>query len=113
MHKQIYKQLDQKERDKIYRLKEKGWLNSDIAKSLGRNKSTIGRELRRNSHQKFKRYLPDTAERKAERRKVAGRKAVYVVKDRVLKKKIICFFLKKGGGGVVGGGGEKKKKKKK
>lgn len=94
MHKQIYKQLDQKERDKIYRLKEKGWLNSDIAKSLGRNKSTIGRELRRNSHQKFKRYLPDTAERKAERRKVAGRKAVYVVKDRVLKKKIIRLLEK-------------------
>jgi len=67
---------------------------SDIAKSLGRNKSTISRELKRNIHQKFKRYLPDTAERKAEKRKLAGRKTMYVVKDNRLKKKIVRLLMK-------------------
>ncbi len=58
-----YKQLGQKERDKIFRLKEKGMTNSDIAERLSRNKSTIGRELKRNVHKKLSQYLPDTAQR--------------------------------------------------
>ncbi|MFH1253321.1 MAG: helix-turn-helix domain-containing protein [Candidatus Uhrbacteria bacterium] len=68
MHKQTYKQLGQKERDKIYKLKEKGMTNSDIAKRLKRDKSTIGRELKRNVNRKLNQYLPDTAQRKAEKR---------------------------------------------
>ncbi|PIP33599.1 hypothetical protein COX22_03520 [Candidatus Falkowbacteria bacterium CG23_combo_of_CG06-09_8_20_14_all_49_15] len=58
MNKKKYKQLDQKERDRIYLLKEKGLTNSNIAKRLGRNKSTIGREIKRNTHQKFHQFLP-------------------------------------------------------
>lgn len=95
MHKKKYKQLGQKERDKIYRLKEKGMANSDIAKRLGWNKSTIGRELKRNLHRKLCEYLPDTAQRKADRRKALGRKMRYVVKQPSLKNKIIRL-LKKG-----------------
>lgn len=90
-----YKQLDQKERDRIYLLKKKGMSNSDIAKQIGRDKSTIGRELLRNLHLKIHEYLPDTAERKANKRKKLGRKQVYVVKNPVLKRRIIKF-LKKG-----------------
>lgn len=89
MHTKRYKQLGQKERDKIYQLKKKGATNSDIAEKLGRDKATIGRELRRNRHLKLRQYLPDTAERKANRRKDQGRKVRYVAKRPVLKKKII------------------------
>lgn len=84
-----YKQLRQKERDTIYRLKERGMSNSAIAKRLGRDKSTIGREVERNRHQKFRRYLPDTAQRKAEKRKASGRKIRYVLKNEPLKRRII------------------------
>ena len=74
MHKKKYTQLGQKEREKLYQLKNKGLTNSDIAHKLGRDKSAIGRELRRNQHLKLRQYLPDTAERKAAKRKAKGRK---------------------------------------
>lgn len=95
MHKSLYHQLGQKERDRIFLLKKKGITNTEIAVKLGRNKSTIGRELRRNIHQKLHQYLPDTAGRKAAKRKEWGRKVRYVVKDVVLKRKIIRLL--KGG----------------
>lgn len=83
-----YKQLSQKERDRIFLLKQKGKSNTDIAKILGRDKSTIGRELARNEHKKFKLYLPDTAQRKANKRKKQGRKKNYILKDNELKEYI-------------------------
>lgn len=95
MHKTIYHQLGQKERDRIFLLKRNGLTNTEIATKLGRDKSTIGRELRRNTHQKLRQYLPDTASRKASRRKERGRKVRYVVKDEALKRKIIRL-LKRG-----------------
>lgn len=84
-----YKQLSQKERDRIFLLKRKGKLNSDIAKILGRNKSTIGRELKRNKHNKFNQYLPDTAQRKADKKKRQNRKKNYLLKDVTLKEYIL------------------------
>ncbi|MDP3769981.1 MAG: IS30 family transposase [bacterium] len=95
MHNKTYKQLNQKERETIYQLKKKGLTNSTIASKLGRDKSTIGRELRRNRHLKLKQYLPDTAERKSSKRKAQGRKVRYVIKQPALKRKIIRL-LKKG-----------------
>lgn len=95
MNKKHYRQLDQKERDRIFLLKKKGVSNSDIAEKLGRDKSTIGRELSRNIHQRIHQYLPDTAQRKVNKRKERGRKEWYVVKQSRLKKKIIAL-LKKG-----------------
>lgn len=80
-----YKQLSQKERDQIFLLKQAGKSNTDIAKILGRDKSTIHRELTRNKHKKFNQYLPDTAQRKANRRKKQGRKRNYLEKDPELK----------------------------
>ena len=91
----MYHQLGQKERDRIFLLKKKGLTNTEIATKLGRDKSTIGRELRRNTHQKFHQYLPDTAERKTLKRKERGRKVRYVVKDEALKRNIIRLL--KGG----------------
>ncbi len=90
-----YIQLSQKERDRIFLLKKKGMSNSGIAGKIGRDKSTIGRELKRNVHRRLKQYLPDTAQRKADKRKELGRKEQYAVKDALLKKKIIAL-LKKG-----------------
>ena len=95
MHNKTYKQLGQKERETIYRLKKKGASNADIALKIGRDKSTIGREFKRNQHLKLRQYLPDTAERKAGKRKARGRKMRYAVKQPVLKKKIIRL-LKRG-----------------
>ena len=92
---QNYTQISQKERDRIFLLKKRGMSNADIARKIGRDKSTIGRELRRNIHQKLREYLPDTAQRKANKRKELGRKEKYVVKDPRLKKKIVGL-LKKG-----------------
>jgi IS30 family transposase len=68
---------------------------NEIATKLGRDKSTISRELRRNQHLKLKQYLPDTAERKALKRKAQGRKVQYVIKRPALKQKI-TRLLKQG-----------------
>lgn len=84
-----YAQLDQKERDRIFLLKTKGKTNTAIARLLGRSTTTIGRELRRNIHKKLKQYLPDTAERKADKRKALGRKQPYTEKLSKLKHRIV------------------------
>jgi len=95
MKQHLYAQLGQKERDRIFLLKTKGKNNAAIAKLLGRSKTTIGRELRRNIHKKLKRYLPDTAQRKADKRKGSGRKQKYTEKLLRLKHRIVTL-LKKG-----------------
>ena len=74
-----YKHLSQKERDEIYDLWQQGYCKSEIAHELGRNRSTIGREYKRNScsierrlnnsPKKKKHYLPDRAQRKYEERR--------------------------------------------
>lgn len=90
-----YNQIDQKERDRIFLFKKRGLTNTEIALKLGRDKSTIGREIKRNIHQKFHQYLPDTAQRKANKRKELNRKQPYLEKQPVLKRRIIKK-LKKG-----------------
>jgi len=74
---------------KIYLFLSRGLNQSDIAKRLGRNKSTIGNELRRNNNDLLDEYLPDTAQRKAEKRKQSGRKRSCIGKDPELKAYII------------------------
>ena len=66
-----YKQLDLEQRYKIATLKEEGWTQSMIANKLGVHKSTISRELRRNTPQrgsKAKRYEAKSAHEKAQKR---------------------------------------------
>lgn len=89
MRNKNYKQLGQSERDRIYLLKKQGLTNIEIANRLGRDKSTIGRELRRNIHLKFHQYLPDTAQRKADKRKEMNRKQRYLDKQPQLKREVI------------------------
>lgn len=64
----LYKRLDYKKREEIYKLKQSGISNKKIAKLVACNKATIGRELRRNSEADLG-YLPDRAQEKAMKRK--------------------------------------------
>lgn len=105
-----YNQLDQQERDQIFLFKKKGLTNFEIAKQLGRDKSTIGREIKRNTHQHLHQYLPDTAQRKADSRKMLNRKQRYVDKHPKLKKKILKG-LKRGWSPDLMAGRSKKLKK--
>ncbi len=85
-----FKQLTPQERDRIYQLYQDGKTQAEIAKELGRNKGTISRELKRNWHQIFDEYLPDTAQRKADRRKAMGRKRHYLDRFPRLKAHVLA-----------------------
>jgi IS30 family transposase len=67
--KNTYKQLSCEERDKIAVLRAKGLPLRDIAVIIGRNKSTISRELQRNSAPIYDVYLPHKADSRAKERK--------------------------------------------
>ena len=64
-----YKQLSSEERDKIAFLRAKGVKIVDIAKTIGRNKSTISRELKRNQSPVYNVYLANKAHQRAMKRK--------------------------------------------
>lgn len=64
-----YKQLSLEERKKIYLLKKDGLGPAAIAKALERHKTTVTRELERNTFDKDVGYLPDTAHNNAQERK--------------------------------------------
>ena len=84
-----YQQLNQEERDQIYLLLRQGKTQKEIAVALKRDKSTISRELNHNKHKKFNEYLPDTAQRKSNKKKKTSRKQAYVDKHPVVKKYIL------------------------
>lgn len=67
--KKQYKQITIDERDLIAIHRANGFSMNDIAKMLGRNKSTISRELTRNSAKQSKTYLPHQAQKRAQIRK--------------------------------------------
>lgn len=58
-------QLSLSERYEIFAFKKQGICNSEIARTLGRDKSTISRELKRNADGRSKNYRPELARRKA------------------------------------------------
>ena len=60
------------EREFLYRLKKQGKTQVEIAKSMGRDRSTVHRELKRNSGQRG--YRPKQAQRLAEERRRACRR---------------------------------------
>jgi transposase, IS30 family len=84
-----FKQLAPQERNRIYQSLQAGRTQAEIAKELGRTKGTISRELKRNWHQLFDEYLPDTAQRKANKRKALGRKQHYLDRFPGLKTKVL------------------------
>lgn len=61
---QKYHRLCINEREEIYRLKQESWSNKKIAKHLGREVSTIGREIKRCKNEELG-YLPDRAQEDA------------------------------------------------
>lgn len=61
-----YTQLNQEQRYQIYAFLKAGWSQQSIAQELGVHKSTLSRELRRNSGQRG--YRPQQAQRKARER---------------------------------------------
>jgi IS30 family transposase len=60
------------ERELLYRLKKKGQSKSEIAELIGRDRSTIHRELKRNAGQRG--YRPKQAQRLADERRLASRR---------------------------------------
>jgi IS30 family transposase len=64
-----YKHLSQEERELIAARLSEGSSVGDIAKAVGRNKSTISRELKRNSPPERRRYVPCRAHNRACERK--------------------------------------------
>lgn len=69
-----YQQLTLEERTMMYGFCKAGFSNNEIAKELGRHKSTIGRELKRNKGMKG--YRPKQANEIAEERKKTSYKAI-------------------------------------
>ena len=67
--KNTYSQLSSEERDQIAILRAQGNSLSDIAKIVGRNKSTVCRELNRNQTPTYNVYLPHKAHERAKQRK--------------------------------------------
>lgn len=74
-NKNKYNQLTSEERDKIAILRAQGKSLTLIASMIGRNKSTISRELRRNRAPVYNVYLPHKAHQRAiTRKKSAGKR---------------------------------------
>ena len=64
-----YCQLSSEERDKIAILRAQGLSLEKIAQAIGRNKSTISRELKRNKSPIYNVYMPHKADFRAKERK--------------------------------------------
>lgn len=85
-----YKQLTIKEREKIQELIWGKKSLREIAGVLGRNVSTISREIKRNELHNYRKYVPRVADDKAHvRRKSRGRK------DRLKSELIRCYVQEK------------------
>ena len=87
--KNTYKQLSSEERDKIAVLRAQGTSFKAIGEAIGRNKSTICREMQRNSAPVYDVYLPHKAEVRAKERKHnAGKRPR--LKDPMIKRFVIA-----------------------
>jgi IS30 family transposase len=80
------------EREILYRLKKAKRPKTEIAATLGRDRSTIYRELRRNAGGRG--YRPQQAQRKAQQRRLACRREAKM-NDPELKKYVTCWLKKK------------------
>jgi transposase, IS30 family len=67
-----YKQLTQSEREHIAQLLAEGKSLGKIAQAIGRDKSTISREVTRNSASEYRRYTPCRAHARACERKITA-----------------------------------------
>jgi IS30 family transposase len=81
-----YKHLSILERTELYRLRVTDKLSmSAIAKIMNRSKSTISRELKRNTDESYKVYLPDTAEEKKKARREKSKRQFQKIDSTTIK----------------------------
>jgi len=80
------------ERYEISALKKQGFTNSRIAVNLSRDKSTIGRELKRNADGRNQTYRPELAQKKANHRHQQKKK--HIVFTTEIQESVI-YWLKK------------------
>jgi IS30 family transposase len=86
--KNTYKQLSSEERDKIAVLRAQGASFKATGEAIGRDKSTVCRELQRNSAPIYDVYLPHKAEARAKERKhKAGKRPR--LKDPMIKRYVV------------------------
>jgi IS30 family transposase len=84
-HPMSYTQLSASERNQVYELRTTtGWSMRAIARQLGRNQSTVSRELARNRREDGH-YLPDSAQQKMQVRRQQSKTAFSCVSE-------ICIF---------------------
>src|SRR5215213_9249968 len=69
-----YHQLSPEERYMLAALRRQGFSKSQIARALGRHRSTVGRELRRNSTRADGRYRASTAQERTNGRRSRSRR---------------------------------------
>lgn len=86
---QQYKQLTENDREQLFELRAQGKSLRAIAVQMGRHVSTISRELSRNKHKRFGYYVPDTANRKNEKRRHNARKQRYLEKSSRLREYVL------------------------
>ncbi|HYY99762.1 MAG TPA: helix-turn-helix domain-containing protein, partial [Pyrinomonadaceae bacterium] len=86
-----YRQLTSEERYMLARLRRQGLSQAEIARSSGRHRSTVCRELRRNSSRADGRYRAFTAqERTNGRRSRSRRNQRFTARDFSLVNDLIC-----------------------
>jgi IS30 family transposase len=69
-----YRQLSPEERYMLAALRKQGFNKAQIAHALGRHRSTVGRELRRNSTRSDGRYRASTAQERTNGRRSRSRR---------------------------------------
>ena len=86
-----YRQLSPEERYMLAALRRQGCNQSEIARSLGRHRSTVGRELRRNSTRADGRYRACTAQGRTNgRRSRSRRNQRFSAADFALVDELLC-----------------------
>ena len=91
--KRQYIQLTLREREKIFALRARGKTATNIAEILGRNKSTISRELRRNRAPTYNRYSAHSANKRSKlRNRHRGRRSKLT--DKKLRRYVVRMLLK-------------------
>jgi IS30 family transposase len=86
-----YRQLSPEERYMLAALRKQGFNKSQIARALGRHRSTVGRELRRNSARADGRYRASTAQERANgRRSRSRRNSRFSPEDFALVDGLLC-----------------------
>jgi len=84
------KHITKEQRYAIYLMVKEGFTQSRIAQTIGKDKSTIGRELRRNKDQRSGEYRYTLAHKKATSRKV--NKAKYISFTSDIESKVIHYL---------------------